>query len=401
MSVIPINLSASADLANLEAEGFRLKLIQGSSYHLLIEGIPAVTGKKEVVAGTLYCPLEIGPTGVTVNPCSNHQCWWIGEPPCDANGRTLSELISNASAEDKGDGIKTTVAFSRKHIDKSPYADLQEKIWEYVRFIWHEAQVIDPSCDPRSDKPVPAVVEAQQRVFRYPDMATTRAGIGAATAKLLAKRVAIIGLGGSGSYILDLLAKTPVEELHLFDGDDFELHNAFRSPGAPKKEELTDPKKVNWFFGIYDRMRTGIICHPYYVCGEQLSELAGFDFAFVAVDDAEARKVILQGLVAIGVPFIDVGLDIAFDKNGQLRGICRFTVATPEHHSHLEEVISFGSACDDDVYRNIQVADLNMQSAAMAVTKWKKLRGFYADDSREHHSLYTIASHALTKEDKA
>ena len=29
-----------------------------------------------------------------------------------------------------------------------------------------------------------------------------------------------------------------------------------------------------------------------------------------------------------------------------------------------------------------------------------KLRGFYADDTREHHSLYTVETHGLTKEDK-
>lgn len=400
MSVTPINLSQSADLAKLEAEGLRLRLVQGSAYHLLIEGIPAVTSKREVVAGTLYCPLEISPSGVTVNPCSNHQCWWIGEPPCDATGRTMSEMISNPAQEDKGDGITTTVAFSRKRFDKANYADLHEKIWAYIELIWHEAQVIDLNCDPRSSKPVRTVVEAQNRVFRYPDMATTRAGIGAATAKLLAKRVAIIGLGGSGSYILDLLAKTPIDELHLFDGDDFELHNAFRAPGAPKADELTNPKKVDWFFGIYDRMRTGIVRHPYYVRAENLKELAGFDFAFVAVDNADARKIILQSLIEMNVPFIDVGLDIAIDKQGKLRGICRFTVATTEQHTHLEEVISFGAGQDNEIYRNIQVADLNMANAAMAVTKWKKLRGFYADDSREHHSLYTVATHGLTKEDR-
>src|SRR5438034_975841 len=135
-----IRISRSPDLAKLEAEGFRLRIVQGSGHHLLIEGIPAVTSKGEVALGTLYCPL-----------------------------------------------------------------------------------VIDPGCDPRSEKPVPAVVEAQARVFRYPDMGTTRAGIGAATAKLLADRVAIIGLGGTGSYILDLLAKTPIGEIHLYDGDEFGL----------------------------------------------------------------------------------------------------------------------------------------------------------------------------------
>src|SRR5579864_6661304 len=237
----------SPDLMRMEADGLRLRLVQGSAYHLLIEAIPAVTSKREVVLGTLYSPLHIDPQGKTVNPCSNHQCWWVGEPPCDATGRVMTEMISNGEAEDKGDGIKTTIAFSRKRADHQPYSDYHEKIWEYIRMIWHEAQVIDSNCDPRSEKPVAAVVEAQARVFRYPDMATTRAGIGAATAKLLADRVAIIGLGGSGSYILDLLAKTPIGELHLYDGDDFALHNAFRAPGAPKEEELTNPKKVDWF----------------------------------------------------------------------------------------------------------------------------------------------------------
>ena len=41
-----------------------------------------------------------------------------------------------------------------------------------------------------------------------------------------------------------------------------------------------------------------------------------------------------------------------------------------------------------------------MLNAAMAVNKWKRMRGFYADDVREHHSLYTIATQALIKEDR-
>lgn len=215
-----------------------------------------------------------------------------------------------------------SLAFSRKRADKQPYSDYYEKITTYIALITHEAQAIDPACDARSMRPVPAVVEAQKRVFRYPDMATTRAGIGAATAKLLADRIAIVGLGGTGSYILDLVAKTPVEQIHLFDGDDFDLHNAFRSPGAPRIEELTKPKKVHCFADIYDRMRTGIERHPYHVTPERLPEPAGFDFVFVAIDDA---------LIEMKVPFIDVGIDVAFDKDNALRGTrhLRSTAATP------------------------------------------------------------------------
>jgi hypothetical protein len=365
-----------------------------------VEGIPAVTAAGKVVTGTLYCPLEIDANGKAVNPCANHQCWWIGEPPCDANRRVMDELISGKEPESKGDGIQTTVAFSRVHVDRRKYADYHEKIWTYVREICHEAQVLDPNCDPRSERPVSAVVEAQERAFHYPDMATTRAGIGAATAKLLAERVAIVGVGGTGSYILDLIAKTPVQEIHIFDGDTFELHNAFRAPGAPRKDELTNPLKVDWFGDIYDRMHKGVKRHPYHVTADSLSELVGFDFVFVAIDDGEARKTILQGLIQAGVPFVDVGIDLAMNRDHALRGICRFTVGTSQIHGHIEEVVSFEKAPADALYRNIQVADLNMLNAAMAVGKWKQLCGFYADDVREHHSLYNANTHALTKEDR-
>lgn len=397
-----IQISRSPDLAKLEADGFRLRLIEKADNHLLVEGIPAVTTGRKVVLGTLWSPLELTPDGTrTANPVQNHQCWWIGqEAPCDADGRVMSEMISNPAPENKGDGILTTVGFSRKRANKTLYADFYEKIWTYVKLIWHEARAIDPTCDPRSDKPVPAVLEASQRVFRYPDMATTRAGIGAATAKLLAERVAIIGLGGTGSYILDLLAKTPVGELHLYDGDNFELHNAFRAPGAPVASELTDPKKVDWFFGIYDRMRTGIVPHPYYLDADNVKELAGFDFVFVAIDNGAARKIILEALISLGVPFIDAGIDVALDKNSALRGMSRTTVGLPDFHEHVREVVSYAAAPPDEIYRNIQVADLNMLNAAMAVIKWKKLRGFYVDDMREHHSLYTVPTHGLTKEDR-
>ncbi len=396
-----IRISRSPDLERLEAEGFRLRIVQGSAYHLLVEGIPAVNSRREVVRGTLYSPLEIDRDGKTVNPVSNHQCWWVGQDaPCDSDGRVMSEMISNAATENKGDGIVTTVAFSRKRADKTAYADLHEKIWTYVRMIWHEAQVLDPSCDPKTGKSVPAVVEAQARIFRYPDMATTRAGIGAATAKLLARRVAIIGLGGTGSYILDLLAKTPVGEIHVYDGDVFLLHNAFRAPGAPHIDDLREPKKVDWFASIYERMHTAIIRHPYHVLAAQLPEFQGFDFVFVAIDNAQARKVILEGLIALGVPFIDVGMDFALDGENRLRGTCRLTVGTPEYHGHITEVVSFEAPPADEIYRNIQVADLNMLNAALAVNKWKRMRGFYADDVREQHSLYTIATQALVKEDR-
>jgi hypothetical protein len=45
-------------------------------------------------------------------------------------------------------------------------------------------------------------------------------------------------------------------------------------------------------------------------------------------------------------------------------------------------------------------ADLNALNAAMAVIRWKKLCGFYADLRHEHFSAYTIEGNALISEER-
>ena len=399
MSATPTSLNP--DLAKLEADGYRLRIVRGVANHLIVEAIPSVNNKGEVVYGDLYTPLEIDATGKIRNPVANHQCWWIGrDPPCDHTGRVMDELIANAGPEDKGDGIKTRVGMSRKLKSGNgqiPYPDYYEKLTTYIALIWSPAVQIDPTSTPKLDKPVPAVVEAQASVFHYPDMATTRAGIGAATAKLLVGKVAVIGLGGTGSYILDLLAKTPVGEIHLFDGDEFELHNAFRAPGAPAKEDLTKPKKVDWFGAMYDRMRKNIVRHPYHVRAQQLAEIRDMNFVFLAIDDPKAKKVIIDFLLVEEIPFIDVGMDVSLDRDVALRGQVRVTVGTPAVNAHIEQVVSFADGQENNIYRNIQVADLNMLNAALAVVRWKKWLGFYGDDAYEYHSLYNVQAGSLIK----
>jgi hypothetical protein len=146
-------------------------------------------------------------------------------------------------------------------------------------------------------------------------------------------------------------------------------------------------------------MHTGIIPHPYHLTEATLVELDGFDFVFVAVDDPEVRKVLLRGLIGRKVPFIDVGMGLDLDKDSSVTGIARYTVGLTDFNAHVEQVVSFAKGAGDDVYRNIQVADMNMLNAALAVIKWKKLRGFYADAKREHHGQYNIASGSLIRED--
>src|SRR4029077_8916828 len=121
------------------------------------------------------------------------------------------------------------------------------------------------------------------------------ADIVAVTQKLALKKVAIIGLGGTGSYGLDFFTKTPDTEIHLYDGDTYLQHNAFRSPGAASADDLKAKQlKVTYFKNLYSKMHRGIVDHPAYIDARNVEELRGMDFVFLCIDTASAKKMIVD-----------------------------------------------------------------------------------------------------------
>ncbi len=237
-------------------------------------------------------------------------------------------------------------------------------------------------------------------MFNYIDTASSRVGIGALAERLAGDTVSIIGLGGSGSYILDFVAKTPVREIRLFDADEFLQHNAFRAPGAPSLEELRRvPRKVEYLKGIYSKMHRHIVAHDAFIGAANLQLIDGTTFAFLSMDAGEPKRLIAERLEALGVAFIDVGMGLEL-ADGALGGILRMTASTPANRDHARRRISFAGGGPEDIYStNIQVADLNALNAVLAVIKWKKLRGFYHDAERELHCSYTTDGNQLENGD--
>ena len=279
------------------------------------------------------------------------------------------------------------------------YPDYYQKMTTYTNILSGHAQRINPSASAQSFNIVET--QDQESVFRYFDTASSRAEIVAINQKLACGPVAIIGLGGTGSYILDLVAKTPVSEIHLFDGDHFYQHNAFRAPGAPSIEELkAAPRKAEYFASIYSKMRRNIFVHGY-VDETNSHELRGMEFAFVSVDSGLDRKFVVQKLVEFGIPFVDSGMSVD-EADGSLLGTLRTTASTSDQRGHIDSVIPQSNDAGEGEYStNIQIADFNALNAVMAVLKWKKLMGFYQDLQEHHSAFYEINLNKMTNYDQA
>lgn len=200
--------------------------------------------------------------------------------------------------------------------------------------------------------------------------------------------------------MLDLVAKTPAREIHLFDGDLFEQHSAFRAPGAASLRELEEKMmKTDYFARRYAPMRKGIVSHPAYIDETNLPLLDGADFVFLCVDKDAVRRLICNFLLERGIPFVDVGMGLTLlADESALIGTCRATLCTPAKYDHFGQHAPQGTSIGDDLYRsNIQVADMNMMNAALAVGLWKKHLNFYLDHWRPHQTTYSIDSHSLTR----
>lgn len=370
--------------------------------HLLVHSVPYISADGKVALGTIVCKYVenagsvLPPTG----PNDDHQVWWIGSFPCRADGTFLTDLVADTVPRQHNvfEGCVAQHRFSNKPDGWSEYPDHYEKVTHYITVIESQARVISPNANARTKR----IIEPHEpdSVFRYADTASVRAEIMVTSARLKLRKIAIIGLGGTGSYVFDQVAKTPVLEIHLFDGDDFKQHNAFRAPGATTQDELLQRmKKVDYFRSRYDPMRKGIIPHAYYLDTNNVSELADFDFVFICVDKGLARKAVCEYLISQGIPFIDVGMDVVMDPDTlELDGTCRITTATSFKADHIARSVPMDADESDALYRqNIQVADLNALNAQLAVIKWKQLFGFYEDRFKSHHSAYTVATQSLTR----
>ena len=381
-------ISRSPDLQQLQDEGYAIDIRAG---YLLLSDVPYVTPNREIDYGTLVSELTF--VADKAERPSNHLVWFTGEFPCDQNGTPLDRIRNESQRKQLAEGLVVNHRFSSK--PSEGYQDYYQKMTTYAALIFGPAQAIDPMVTARTFKIIENTEE--HSVFRYTDTASTRAGITNLTEKFKGSSIAIIGLGGTGSYILDFISKTPVAEIHLFDGDRFMQHNAFRAPGAATLDALRNaPQKDEHFQSIYSEMRFQIHTHGR-LTEDNAHELGKIQFAFIAVDQGPSRKLASDKLRQFGVPFIDVGMGLIESKDS-ISGQIRTTVCNDHTNFRIQERIPYQDGENNDYTTNIQIAELNALNAALAVIKWKKTMGFYLDQRKENLSYFQIDGNYLVNE---
>lgn len=376
----------SPDLARLVQDGFAVRIVNG---FLVIGDIPYVDDASQVRRGSFLCPLDLA--GTTTAPPATHVMCFVGGIPRNHNGEPIEDLVNDGVEKwSATPDLTATCGFPQKPRDG--YKDFYEKVTYYTAMVISEAQAVDPDATPYGF--MPTQTDEDDGVFVYVDTFSGRAGIAELNDLLVVEKVVIVGLGGTGAHILDGMVKTPALTIHLYDADFFRGHNAFRAPGAASVEDLeASLTKVEYYTRMYSVMRRGIIPHPVNVTTDNVGELLGASFVFLALDSGPDKKVIVQTLIESGIPFIDTGVGLSKDKNG-IAGQLRITTSTPGQSDHIARggLISYFEGADAEYDTNLQVDEINAITANLAILRYKKWLHFYADIEDERHTVFVVNS---------
>lgn len=216
-------VSRNPDLAALVERGFAVAF---DSNCLVIRDIPYLGSTGELQVGAIVAKM-VFIDGERVEQ-DDHQIYFAGGHPHQLDGTPIPNLSGGETTIHLSAACGDVVvqrSFSNKPMPRGKFEDFAEKIESYVSII------SGPAIERHGRTPYTfRVVETVEPdpIFKVQDTLTSRAQIADLNAGFADERVAVIGLGGTGGYLLDLLVRTPVPAVLGFDGDTYHVHTAFR-----------------------------------------------------------------------------------------------------------------------------------------------------------------------------
>lgn len=374
-------VSHNKDIEQLLLKGYAIALDSG---HLVVRDIPYLDDKGALCWGAIVCKLKSTDNKHFV--MEDHQIYFAGSHPHGLDGKPIANLGGDRHSLAL---ISTDVVVQRSMSNKPTdgYADHIAKIDRYVTILCGPAME-RYGASPLTFRKVRS--EGEESVFKFADTLTSRAEIGDLAQLFKNEVVAIIGLGGTGSYVLDYMVKTPVARILGFDLDPYHVHNAFRSPGGLDQDELDHPKP-EVYQGRYENFREGLELVPKFIDASCEGDLKDVTFAFVCVDKGSARRGIFDLLTKMKIPFIDVGMGLD-RKQHKINGTLRATYYEPRNaQKMIDMALAELSDRPDDEYRvTVQIAELNALNACLAVLRYKQIKGFYLDENDFGHMLFKV-----------
>ena len=381
-------ISRSPDLLRLRAEGFNVRLVDAN---VVVDDVPYLDGGGQLRRGALISALALR-DDEPVAP-DDHTVLFTGEMPHDAQGSMGWLLAQPECLGSLSDGTTYRHRFSQKP-HGSNYPSYYLKFRRYLGLLEESVQASFPGTSAATWMPVDA--DPAESVFVLEDTWSPRARISGIVNRAKSMKVAIVGVGGTGSHVLDLIAKTPCREIHLFDGKTILQRNILRLPGATDRETVKlGPNKATHYAGVYGVLRRGIVAHPFALDAASVDALGDMDFVFLCVDRPAARGLIAGWLDREGIPFIDVGMGLNVTDDEKLVGMVRTTLVLPGQLA-TADLPTNDVDLDDDLYNtNVQTVELNSLNAALAVIAWKKHFGIYGYVKTVMQSLYVVSSNRI------
>lgn len=373
------------DIQRLVKKGYAVAF--DNNHYLVVRDVPYLDDHRNLQWGAIVTKFQdLGEDRISQ---TDHQIFFCGSHPHELDGSPIRNLGGGPTPlalSEASNDIKVQRSFSNKP-PSGKFDDFFHKIESYITIISGPAMSLH-KANPLTFRAAESASSSSP--FKFRDTLTARAEIGDLAMNFKDDIIAIIGLGGTGGYVLDFMVKTPVREIRGFDRDAYYVHNAFRSPGKVEENEFGKPKsEVHQV--RYDNFRTGLKLIPKFIDSSCTEDLRGITFAFVCVDKGSSRAGIFDLLITMDIPFIDVGMGLD-RRRGPLNGMLRATYFSTEHaKTTRDKGLAELADNEDDIYRtNIQIGELNALNACLAVLRFKQLRGFYFDEANFEHLLFGI-----------
>ena len=144
-------------------------------------------------------------------------------------------------------------------------------------------------------------------------------------AQLAASKVAVVGLGGVGSHVVQQLALLGVGQLSLIDNDEIDGTSLNRLIGVRAGDPIPGTSKVSnsWRLAQETNPDVNLVAVPHELAShEAFQAIIDSDYVFGCVDNEGSRLILTELSSAYTKPYFDVASEILLEQNAYGGRVC-------------------------------------------------------------------------------